>query len=131
MEREEHRDSVDVVIIDDDEGIRWILQQALTVCNFSCSAVEGAMQGIDAVSRYHPRLAIVDIKLGAMNGFEVARQIRRIHDGVKVLFVTGYREAITEQVKEEDNVIGVLDKPFNVMELLQLVTGAIPQDPPV
>lgn len=118
---------VDVVVIDDDEGIRWILQQALALCNFSCCAVGGALQGIDAVNRYHPRLAVVDIKLGAVNGFEVARRIRRIHDEVKILFVTGYREALTEQVEAEDNVIGVLEKPFNVMELLQLVIGVIPQ----
>ena len=116
---------VDVVIIDDDEGIRWILQQALDMCNLSCSAVSDAVQGINAVSRFHPRLAIVDIKLGAVNGFEVARLIRRMYDDVKILFMTGYREAITEQLEVGDNVIGVLEKPFNVAELLQLVTKTI------
>ncbi len=126
---EKKMDRVDVVIIDDDEGIRWALQQVLALCNLNCTAVGGAMQGIDAVSRYHPHLAIVDIKLGAINGFEVASQIGQINDEVKILFVTGYREAITNQVKVEENIIGVLEKPFNVEELMQLVTKIIPREP--
>lgn len=116
---------VDIVIIDDDEGIRWILQQTLGMCNLSCSAVSDAVQGINAVRRFHPRLAIVDIKLGAVNGFEVARLIRQMYDDVKILFMTGYKEVITEQAEVGDNVIGVLEKPFNVAELLQLVTKTI------
>jgi two-component system response regulator (stage 0 sporulation protein F) len=115
---------VDVVIIDDDEGIRWVLQQTLEMGNFSCVAVNNAIQGINTVMNCHPRLAIVDIKLGAVNGFKVARMIRQIYDDVKILFMTGYKEAITEPI-EVDNVVGVLEKPFDVEELLQLVAKTI------
>lgn len=118
--------SVDVVIIDDDEGIRWIMRQALSLCNLSCSTVGDAAQGISAVSRCHPRLAIVDIKLGAMNGLEVAQLIRQVHDDVKILFVTGYREMMADQVETGKNIVGVLEKPFNVDELLRLVGEAMP-----
>lgn len=116
---------VDVVVIDDDEGICWILQQALSMCNVSCSAFSDARRGIESVSCYHPQLAIVDIKLGAINGFDVARQIHQIHDDVKILYVTGYKEALTEQIKVGGNVLGMLEKPFDVAELLQLVKGNI------
>lgn len=113
------------MVIDDDEGILWILQQALAVCNLSCSVVNDARQGINLVSRFNPRLVIVDIKLGAVNGFEVARLIRQINAHVKILFMTGYKEAITEKIEVGDNVVGMLEKPFNVVELLQLVTSTI------
>jgi len=116
---------IDVVIIDDDEGIRWILEQTLEMGNYSCIAVNNAMQGINTVIHLHPRLAIVDIKLGAVNGFEVARMIRQIYDDVKILFMTGYKEAITEQIEVGDYIIGVLEKPFNVEELLHLVAKNI------
>lgn len=119
-------DSVDVVVIDDDEGIRWILQQALSMCNYSCDVAGDAMKGISAVNRCHPHLAIIDIKLGAVNGFEVARLIRQDHDDVKILFVTGYKEAIADSVVAEGNIVGVLEKPFNVKDLLELVAEAVP-----
>ena len=48
-----------------------------------------------------------------------------MYDDVKILFMTGYKEVITEQAEVGDNVIGVLEKPFNVAELLQLVTKTI------
>ncbi len=119
-------DSVDVVVIDDDEGIRWILQQVLAMCNYSCDVAGDAARGISAVSRYRPRLAIIDIKLGAVNGFEVARMIRQDHNDVKILFVTGYKEAIADRVEAEENIVGVLEKPFNVKDLLKLVAEAVP-----
>lgn len=37
---------VDVVVIDDDEGIRWIFQQALGLCNLSCLTVGDGAQGL-------------------------------------------------------------------------------------
>lgn len=113
---------VDVVVIDDDEGIRWIFQQALGLCNLSCLTVGDGAQGVKDVIRCNPRLVIVDVKLGAMNGFEVVRQIRQTNTDVKILFVTGYRETITEGWAAEENILGVLEKPFNVTELLEIIT---------
>lgn len=115
-------EQVDVVVIDDDEGIRWILQQALALCNLNCHTVSDGLQGIRDVIRYNPRLVIVDIKLGAMNGFEVVRLIRQTNTDVKILFVTGYREIITEVWAGGENILGVLEKPFNITELLGMIT---------
>ncbi len=112
---------MDVVVIDDDEGVRWVLQQALAVQNISCSAARNGPEGINAVSRQKPRLAIVDIKLGAMNGLDVARLICKIDRNLKILFVTGYNEVIKGMVEPGLPVLGIVEKPFNVAELLQLV----------
>lgn len=114
---------VDVVVIDDNEGIRWIFQQALALCNLSCLSVSDGIQGIKDVIRYNPRLVIVDIKLGAMNGFEVVRLIRQTNTDVKILFVTGYRETITtEEWAGDENILGVLEKPFDITDLLGMIT---------
>lgn len=115
---------VDVVVIDDNEGICWILQQALALCNLYCLAASDGLQGVEDVARYDPHLVIIDIKLGAMNGFEVARLIRRTHPEVKILFVTGYEEAIsTGERFRDENILGILGKPFDLAHLLELVNG--------
>lgn len=115
-------EKVDVMVIDDNEGICWILQQALALCNLNCIVANDGLQGIEGVDRHQPRLVIIDIKLGAMNGFEVARLIRRAHPEIKILFVTGYKETIDngEQFRDK-NILGILGKPFDLAYLLELV----------
>ena len=114
---------IDVVAIDDNEGICWILRQALALRNLDCLSVSDGVQGIKDVIRYRPRLVIVDIKLGAMNGFEVARRIRQNNIDTKILFVIGYCEAIADEEwsRDDDNVLGILEKPFDVDDLLGMV----------
>lgn len=115
---------VDVVVIDDNEGICWILQQALALCNLDCLAAGDGPRGVENVARYDPRLVIIDIKLGSMNGFEVARLIRRTHPEVKILYVTGYQETISTGERFWDkNILGILGKPFELAHLLELVNG--------
>lgn len=112
---------VDVVIIDDDEGIRWVLQELLTAHNITCVAARNGQEGLQLVSAHKPALAILDIKLGAMNGLEVAQYICKKDQNVKILFITGYKETIEGKLDAITPVVGVIEKPFNIMLLLQQV----------
>jgi two-component system, response regulator, stage 0 sporulation protein F len=112
---------VDVVIIDDDEGIRWVLQELLVAQGISCMAARNGQEGLQQVFRYRPALAIVDIKLGAMNGLEVAQCIHENDQNVKILFITGYKETIEGKVNGDIPVVGIVEKPFNINLLLQHV----------
>lgn len=116
---------VDVVVIDDDDGVRWVLQQVLSLDNITCSAACSGPEGIRQVKKHRPRLAIVDIKLGSMNGLDVARSIHKICDQIKILFVTGYNETIKGKVDPYLPVIDVVEKPFDVNGLLRLVQGVL------
>lgn len=119
---------VDVVVIDDNEGICWIFEQALELYGLSCLAVGDGVRGAQEVIRANPRLAVIDIKLGPVNGFEVARLIRQRNSDVKIIFITGYREAITpEEWAGDRNVLGVLEKPFEIADLLGMVALAFEQ----
>lgn len=112
---------VDVVVIDDDEGVRWVLQQILSIQNISYRVAGNGLEGISVISQCRPRLAIVDIKLGAMNGLDVARSICNINNEIKILFITGYKETIQGKVDDQLPVLGVIEKPFNVSELLLII----------
>lgn len=121
-------DRVDVVVIDDDEGIRWVLQELLAAQNISCLAACSGQEGLQLVSGHKPALVILDIKLGAMNGLEVARCIRKKDRNAKILFITGYKETIEGKVEAGIPVVGVIEKPFNITMLLQQVQQALKPD---
>ncbi len=117
---------VDVVVIDDDAGIRWVLQEILSLRNISCQVAGSGLEGLQLVSRHEPRLAIVDIKLGAMNGLDVARRIHANNPDTQILFITGYLETITGKIDQDIPLLGVMEKPFNLEEMIRLVESAFP-----
>ncbi len=120
-------ENVDVVVIDDDAGVGWVLQEILATERITCSLASNGPEGLELIGRHQPRLAIVDIKLGAMNGLEVARCIGDNFDRVEILFVTGYKETINGKVDPDLPVLGIIEKPFDVPELLGLIRSALPE----
>ncbi|MEW5785800.1 MAG: response regulator, partial [Bacillota bacterium] len=111
---------VDVVVIDDDEGVRWVIQELLDTRKISCSVARNGQEGLQLVFKHRPALAIVDIKLGAMNGLDVARLISKNYKNIKILLITGYKETVNGQIDAAMPVMGIIEKPFDVMELLDL-----------
>lgn len=54
----------------------------------------------------------------AMDGFELAAQIRRLHPGLPVILMTGrYDHDFRERLQTTDLFDGLLEKPFNRMAL--------------
>lgn len=114
---------VDVVVVDDDESVRWVIEQTLDLANISYASASNGVRGIQIIEEHAPSLAIIDVKLGAMNGLDVVRSIK---DSVntKVLLVTGYANTIADKLSGLP-VLGVLEKPFDIQDLLTIVQQAI------
>ncbi len=112
---------IDVVLIDDDDNVRWILQEILSMENISHRAAGTGPEGLDLIKEHKPHLAILDVKLGTMSGLDVAKKIPDICSYTKILFITGYSEVIKEKVDNYQYVAGVIEKPFNISEFLKTV----------
>lgn len=112
---------MDVIIIDDNEGVRWVLKELFKEQEISCILARDGREGLNKMTWHKPRVAIVDIKLGGMNGLEVARKIFAMDPRVKILFITGYNEAIKDKVENNLPVLGIIEKPFDVNDILRAV----------
>lgn len=124
-----------VVVIDDDEGIRWVLQEMLSQEEIPNCSAESGSRGLELVVLHRPSLAIVDVKLGVMSGLDVARRIRDHSPGTQILFVTGYSGSLDGKIDQDLPVVGVVEKPFDVGSFLELVKDVLsrpsqgPEDP--
>ena len=116
---------VDIVVIDDDESVRWLYQEILALENIAHRAAATGAEGLQLVTEHRPRLAIVDLKLGAMNGLEVARRINEVSGDTKILFITGYDQALEGHVDKQLPVVAVIEKPFDVPGLLRMVKSVL------
>lgn len=114
-----------VLVVEDDNTLAFSLEEALSResykvdCLFSAEPAEGALQS----TAYD--LAIIDIGLPGMNGFELVSRIRRRAILTPVLILTA-RDALSDRVKGLD--VGADDylvKPFLLPELLARVRALI------
>jgi two-component system alkaline phosphatase synthesis response regulator PhoP len=113
-----------ILIIDDEENIRNLVNAYLTTEGYSLYAAADGPQGLALFRRYHPDLVILDIMLPGMDGLEVLQHIRRESEA--------YVMMLTAKSEEADRVIGLtvgaddyLTKPFSPRELVARIKAIL------
>lgn len=113
-----------ILIVDDDPGFCKTLKDILTLRGFHIET-ESEPQRVMGHLENNYKLAIVllDLKLGAVNGVEVLKDIRAKYPGKPVVLVTGYRDEMANSI-EKARKIGAytcLYKPLEMDDLFQLI----------
>ncbi len=108
------------MVIDDDEGIQSLVQDALS-SDYSISTAPDAEQGLDQLTREPFDLLILDLGLPGLGGVHVIRQLRELesHARLPILVISAYTE-LRRHVEGLD-VDAVLAKPFSLRQLEHLV----------
>lgn len=120
-----------ILLVDDEADITAALSMALVEYGFD---VDSYNDPLAALSKFKPNyydLVILDIKMPEMNGFELYRELAKIHSQVKVCFVTAagetYYESLTEEVEEYCKIHKgmFLQKPFSNKKLVEEIKRLI------
>jgi len=88
-----------VLFIDDDDNIRFLVQEDLTLEGHSVRVAPTGAEGLDAVEKERPDLVILDVKMPGIGGLEVLRRLKETRPGLPVLMFTaydGYRDEARE-----------------------------------
>ena len=121
-----HRRSVTILIVQNEEILRGLLQRALEGYGFSVLPAANGAEALQWSERHEGTIEIVvtDIDLSDISGFELSRRIRATHPETKVLFLTGLGDQIPEL---REYAADILEKPFLPSELLRKVDDIIVQ----
>lgn len=106
-----------ILIIDDDEELCELVSEYLTVEGFEVKAVHDGETGLKQASQGDYDMAILDVMLPKMNGFDVLRELRKISK-IPVLMLTARGEDMERIVGLEIGADDYLPKPFNPRELV-------------
>jgi sigma-B regulation protein RsbU (phosphoserine phosphatase) len=115
-----------ILVVDDDPGILHALSRILGR-RHHVTCVASGPAALDEAQRLRPDLAVVDIRMPEMTGFEVTRGLKAALRDVDVILMTGNAE------EPDDNLIQAIDegafyfiqKPFDRRVLLALVTRCL------
>ena len=112
-----------VVIVEDSADSRDLLCELLAQEGFECATAESGPAALELIDRICPAIAILDVGLPEMDGFELARRLRsnRAHTDMFLIALTGYGQASDRAAGREAGFDEHLVKPVNIEGLLSLL----------
>ena len=112
-----------LLIVDDNIDAADSLARLLTCLGHETLAVHSANDGLQQQETFKPQLALLDIGLPDMTGYELARRFRAIYPQVKLVALTGYGTAKDRRQSEEAGFDFHLTKPVMLAELEQVLAS--------
>lgn len=123
------QDSKLVLIVDDDDGVREMLQFIVSREGFRTETAADGEEGVQKALRLSPDAIILDLMMPRYGGFELLRQLQTSEQkGIPIVVVTGrYTDRSTaDLIRQESNVAEFLEKPVKpdaLVAVLRRVTG--------
>ena len=117
-----------VLLIEDNEDGREMMATMLSACGYLiCHAADG-LAGVQMALSQLPDVALVDIGLPGIDGYEVARRLRKNDDTrhIKLIALTGYGLAEDQRRVLEAGFDMHLVKPVDINKLLEAITQCSP-----
>ncbi len=112
-----------ILIVEDESGIADTLQYVLSTDGFAPVWASTAEDAITQFSAELPALAVLDVGLPDLNGFELFRRLQALPGGkqVPMLFLTARSDEIDRVVGLELGADDYIAKPFSPRELVARV----------
>jgi len=111
-----------VLIVEDNDDAREMLKLLLEHEGHEVYAAADGTEAVRAASRLHPDLALIDLGLPILDGYEVARFIRRQdHQPQRLVALTGYGQVEDRQRALEAGFDEHLVKPIDPDRLAELL----------
>ena len=106
-----------ILLVEDDADTRQEVKQYLERNNYLVLAAENGNKALDMITRTLPDLALIDLELPDINGFEVCRLLKRYAE-VPIIFVTNDAHEDTKVLALEQFAEDYITKPFGYRELV-------------
>lgn len=115
-----------VLVVEDNPDSRATLQDLLSLEGHEVEAAEDGLQGVERALAWSPDIALVDIDLPVLDGYEVARRLRRDPRGrhVRLVALTGYGLAGHREKARDAGFDAFLVKPVDLAELRRHIASA-------
>ena len=114
-----------ILVVDDDENLRWITQAQLEDAGFGVETAESGEQALERINIDPPALVITDLKMPGVSGMALLDRIRKFDIDIPVVIITAFGtiQSAVEAVKS--GAYDYLTKPIDYNELVLVINRAI------
>lgn len=107
-----------ILYVEDDESLSFVTRDNLEMKGYRITHCSNGRQALEALRQSSFDLCILDVMLPELDGFEIAREIRRLDQHTPIIFLTA-------KSLKEDRIHGLklgaddyITKPFSIEELI-------------
>ncbi|HYV46124.1 MAG TPA: response regulator [Myxococcaceae bacterium] len=118
-----------ILVVDDDPDILDALSEILETEGYEVDRARHGQEALSRIDQRRPDLILLDLMMPVMDGWEFAHALRRREDGAHIPVVV---LSADRQASAKARVVGARDflaKPFELNELLRVVSDSVPQPP--
>ncbi|MCR9213600.1 MAG: nitrogen regulation protein NR(I) [Proteobacteria bacterium] len=114
-----------ILVADDDQSIRTVLDQALSRANYVVRSTSNAATLYNWVLEGAGDLILTDVIMPDENGLDLLPRIKKVRPDVPVIVMSAQNTLLTAIKATERGAYDYLPKPFDLKELLQVVERAL------
>ena len=115
-----------IILVADDEGT--IVRMATTILSgagYRAIVVSNGVEGVEQYRRFHEEICLVltDVVMPGGGGLEMAQKILEFDPAAKILFMSGYSDALLEVQAQKK--FPLIRKPFLPADLLRKINEVV------
>jgi len=114
-----------IVVIDDEEVMRVSCRRILEGAGYEVEVYEDEMSGLDGIAKFQPEVAIVDLRMPGVRGFEFIRRLKESYPDIVIVVITGYATVESAVDSMKAGAYDFLPKPFTPDEFRFIVRRAL------
>lgn len=114
-----------ILLVEDEESIRTFLKINLKRNNFDVMEASTGEEAIKKSVEEKPDLAILDVMLPGINGFEVCRTLREYYPSIGIIMLTARTQDFDKIMGLECGADDYIVKPFNPLEIVLRVKAIL------
>ncbi len=107
-----------ILVVDDDKNIRFVMQEMLEANQYTVFTAKNGEEAFEVLENEHIDLAIVDIMMPKLNGYEFTKELRQFNEELPILMVSAKQ---LPDDRKKGFMVGIDDfmsKPIDPDELL-------------
>ncbi|HEY4910754.1 MAG TPA: response regulator [Methylomirabilota bacterium] len=116
-----------ILIVDDDPLISELVVDMLAMDGYEVDTAPNGMDALDKLQNQRYDLIVTDLHMPKLDGSGFYRELieRRLHPSKRIIFLTGTTGGSEEHRFVQESGLPLLLKPFNVIELIELVRNVL------
>ena len=119
-----------ILIVDDDQGTTLPFKMGLENQGFTVETFNDPKLALLHFRSNHYDLALIDVRMEGMNGFELVQEVKKIDQNLKVCFITSFKAYYDSLIQEYPNMDHkcFIQKPISIDELIKHIEKVLPQE---
>jgi two-component system response regulator RegA len=123
------KDYKTILIVEDDESLATSLGRSFERRDYEVRIAGNVKEAIETLKKFHPRYAVVDLKMPGESGLELIKYLHKFDSMIKIVMLTGYASITTTIEAIKSGACYYLAKPANADMIIAAFDGNSEKQP--